>query len=310
MNRCLNSLLNQEINPDIIELIVVDNKSDNGFQSKIKFDFPFQFKLIHENRLGLTHARIAGINVAIGDMIVFVDDDNFLHSSYLKNIITISERYAEVGCFGAARIFPEFEVEPSTELLPHLGLLALRDDEIGGTSSDVTDYLYPYGAGLVLRRDVALSYINDVCSSDLKLSLDRQGSLLNSCGDDHFSWIAIRLGYKKGVFPELQLTHYIPEFRVQKDYLLRLMESFGYSRSLLFYINGMDFPGLNVIQESSRLSKRVPKLRMFFYRIKSGFLKMFSRDMGSIEEEFKQARNAGVLRFYNQVYLKYNLSSN
>ncbi|MGR6086947.1 MAG: glycosyltransferase [Arcticibacter sp.] len=303
--KCINAIRDLSISHELIEFIIVDNGSDNKFENQMDLNFPFRFKFVRESRLGLTNARITGIQESSGDLLVFVDDDNFLDSNYLKNVLSIHQSNKLLGCFGSSKILPDFEVLPANDLMNHIGYLALRDDDLGGVSEDVMDFFYPYGAGMVVKRDVAIAYVDDVRESELKLSLDRKGNLLNSCGDDHFSWIAIRMGYKKGIFPDLKLIHYIPGFRVQKQYLLKLAESFGYSRSLLFFVNGLDFPGLHEIHNSMIRSNNLGRIRLSLYRLKSHLLKMLFPKHVSVDEQFNKAKNDGVLRFYNQIYLNY-----
>jgi glycosyltransferase involved in cell wall biosynthesis len=304
LEKCINAIRELSISHELIEFIIVDNGSDNKFENRMNFNFPFRFKLIRENRLGLTNARITGIKESVGDLLVFVDDDNVLDRFYLKNTIDIIEQYRGLGCFGAGVINPIYELEPATELLPFVNSLAVRKESSFIISDDYFDYAYPYGAGMIVKRDVALEYVADVQSSDLKLSLDRKGEILNSCGDDHFSWLAIRMGYKKGVFPQLVLNHYITAKRIQKGYLLKLAEGYGFSRSLLFYINGVPFLGLDSIKSNEINNKDVSAFRLKLYLIKRSIKKLLTIQRFSIREEFVNAHNDGVLRFYRDVYLK------
>src|SRR5260370_24031009 len=49
------------------------------------------------------------------------------------------------------------------------------------------------------------------------------------------SLIACKLGFGTGIFPELKLTHLIPEGRVSADYLIRIFEGSCISNLLLAY---------------------------------------------------------------------------
>lgn len=300
----LSALRQLIVDSDLVELIIVDNASQDKFDNHVDLNFPFTFKLVREANLGLTKARIKGIRESSGELLVFVDDDNVLDSNYLSAALNIYRSNYNIGCFGSCKILPIYEMEPHEDILKHTEYLALRDDDVGGISNDLADFFYPYGAGMIVRRDVAMAYVDDMLGSDLKQSLDRKGDLLNSCGDDHFSWIAIRMGYQKGIFPELKLKHHIPAFRVQKSYLLKLAESFGYSRSLLFYVNGHEFPGLKEIKFSEESANNVGSIRRALYRLKRWLILMGFAKKVEIDVEFRRARHAGVLRFYYQVYRK------
>ena len=74
---------------------------------------------IREEVLGLTPARLRGIEEAQGELLVFVDDDNLLDSGYLTNAVEICEDYPFLGAFGGS-IDGEFEVEPPVSIKPYL----------------------------------------------------------------------------------------------------------------------------------------------------------------------------------------------
>jgi hypothetical protein len=66
--------------------------------------------------------------------------------------------------------------------------------------------------------------------------LDRTGKSLLSGGDIDIALTCGRNGYGMGVFARLQLTHLMPKDRVQKPYLLNLMEAMGFSGEIIeFY---------------------------------------------------------------------------
>jgi hypothetical protein len=54
-----------------------------------------------------------------------------------------------------------------------------------------------------------------------------------SCEDHDMAWTSMELGIGVGVFPELRLTHIIPEERTRLDYILKLLEADACSSTLL-----------------------------------------------------------------------------
>lgn len=83
---CLQSI--SDLGNSDFELILVDNNSsDNTYDAAKSFLLSggiASYNLIREYTPGLLNARKAGIRVAQGEYVVFVDDDNYLSSDYLE----------------------------------------------------------------------------------------------------------------------------------------------------------------------------------------------------------------------------------
>jgi len=66
----------KSLEPQSFELIVIDNASDDHTNQVVrKSKRIMKLRYIYENRIGLSHARNTGVNSAIGDAILFTDDD-------------------------------------------------------------------------------------------------------------------------------------------------------------------------------------------------------------------------------------------
>lgn len=81
---CVDSILTQSFTD--LELILVDDGSPDNCPSICdeyeKSDK--RVKVIHQKNQGLSAARNAGINVAVGEYITFIDSDDMIHQEYLK----------------------------------------------------------------------------------------------------------------------------------------------------------------------------------------------------------------------------------
>lgn len=189
--------------------------------------------LLDEERLGIAWARAAGIGASQGRYIVFVDDDNVVDDAYLTNIRAFIRSSPSVGVFGG-RIDGEFAVAPHPAIKPALPFLALRD--LGKHKKEVLPAVEPSfdvpGAGMVLRRDVALAFCAMVEDGNLA-GIGRAGGSLASCDDTACCLIARRMGLSLAYVPELCLTHIIPETRLEPVYLRRLVRSIGASAARL-----------------------------------------------------------------------------
>jgi glycosyltransferase involved in cell wall biosynthesis len=224
------------------ELLIVDNASKVPVAVGCDLAWHVNGRHVVESALGLTAARLRGIAESTAPLILFVDDDNVLVPDYLAHAIRLMQEHHKLGVLGSARLVPEFEVPPAEELKPYLHMLALREIEKDHWSNDPQDRRVPWGAGMVVRREVAQRYAEEVRGSVLRRSLDRTGTTLNSGGDDDFSWMACAMGYGKGLFVDLHVTHLIAARRLQKEYLLRLAEGHAFSGALLLHIHGLSIP--------------------------------------------------------------------
>ena len=90
------------------------------------------------------------------------------------------------------------------------------------------------GAGLCVRKKVAMAYSEFCDQSSIQIT-GRQGRLSLGAEDIEISFVCCSHGLGIGVFPELKLTHLIPQRRVSEDYFVRLVEGTCLSNFLLDY---------------------------------------------------------------------------
>ena len=92
-----------------VELIFVDNNSNDQSAADLLSYFDgfdrFSVKIIHEKTPGLSFARLAGINAAKFECLLFCDDDNWLAEDYLQvgiKLLQSDENIAVLGGLGTA----------------------------------------------------------------------------------------------------------------------------------------------------------------------------------------------------------------
>jgi len=71
-------------------------------------------------------------------------------------------------------------------------------------------------------------------------NLGRNGNHLLSGEDVMFSWIACKMGYGKGLFVDLKLTHLIDRRRLNEDYFVKIAEGHAFSNRILDHINNIE----------------------------------------------------------------------
>lgn len=233
LRRVLQVLREQTLPMSNWELLLVDNRSSQTLSAQIDLSWHPHGKHVREETLGLTSARLCGIETARGELLIFVDDDNLLAPDYLASALEIGRENPWIGTFGACTITPVYEVQPSAELEPYCSMLALRNEPHDRFTNlpRLEAAAVPFGAGLCVKAQVAKNLAHRKRRGGRMF--DRKGTDLFSSGDLEFSLAAADSGLGYGIFHRLRLTHLIPSARVQLEYLLRLNESMVYSNDLL-----------------------------------------------------------------------------
>jgi glycosyltransferase involved in cell wall biosynthesis len=203
------------------EVIVVDNNSSPPL-TEWAYLGHYPLRVICEPKPGLTAARQAAIENASGPIIVFVDDDNILHEEYLANVVKAFGSDPDLGLLGG-RVVPEYECCPPEWFAEFEHWLAVRrhspELHVETTAPPFSSY-FPVGAGIAVRRDLALAYLED-CSRTSRIE-GRRGDVLTSGEDLDLGLFVLSQNAKLAVSGALSLTHVIATARVSSEYMERL----------------------------------------------------------------------------------------
>jgi glycosyltransferase involved in cell wall biosynthesis len=247
LSRALEALRLQTLPMAEWELLVIDNASHPAVAALVSLKWHPKARHIREEVLGLTSARLRGIQEAQGQLLVFVDDDGLLESSYLETAMGIGKSRPDLGCWGAGCIEPEYEKPPPGWLAAYDGALAIRrlDRDLWANIPGVNLSL-PYGVGMCLRRAVADQYAS-LCQGDsVRRSLGRSGESLSSCEDTDIAMLACALGMGTASFTALRITHLIPERRTTRQYLSRLVAGKAESEVVVSSLYELDKTNLSL----------------------------------------------------------------
>jgi glycosyltransferase involved in cell wall biosynthesis len=231
--RVLDGLRNQTLPLHKWELLIVDNASQVPLASSCDISWHPTARHILERELGIAYARRRGIQEASADLIVFVDDDNVLDENYLAEAIKIGQERPSLGAWGSGCIRGDFEVEPRESLrswLPVREVTASRWSNLAGIQflGESPEEAIPWGAGLCVRKEIAIAYCQFCDQSSIQMTTHH--------GEDtEIAFVSCSRGLGVGIFPELKITHLIPQSRISEDYIVRFTEDINISNNLLRY---------------------------------------------------------------------------
>lgn len=94
---CLESLGHQTLAADAFEIIIVLNGCDDPWRTEInslieRYLKDYNVRFIHTDRGGVSNARNMAIDVAKGEYITFIDDDDYVSPAYLEELLSHSSR--------------------------------------------------------------------------------------------------------------------------------------------------------------------------------------------------------------------------
>ncbi|MBD2204053.1 glycosyltransferase family 2 protein [Calothrix sp. FACHB-1219] len=211
------------------EIIVVDNNSTDNTAVLIKnyqaaWKCPYPLKYCFEAKQGAGYARKRTVEEAKGKFIGFLDDDNYPVSNWVAVAYAFGQKYPKAGAYGS-QIHPDWEVEPPQDFQRIAPFLAITERGNLPLIYDPHKKLLPPSAGLVIRRQAWLETIpnqmiltgrisnNTLTSEDLEMLSHMQKS-----------------GWEIWYNPEMEISHKIPSWRLQREYLIPFFRGIGLSR--------------------------------------------------------------------------------
>jgi glycosyltransferase involved in cell wall biosynthesis len=225
MQRVLNGLLQQTLAQEFWELIIIDNQSAVPVTDWINLTGFDRVAVVGEERLGLTYARLRAVQESLGEILIFVDDDNVLDYQFLEIAKRILDDKPFLGIIGG-RCKGRYEVPPPDwcyRFLPYMAVIDHGVNHIWACHRHTYQPWFPCGAGMVIRREVALLYAGQVAADPVRQQYGRCGRVLSGSEDIDMVFTAINAEWAVGYFPKLVLRHLIPRERLRLGYWARLV---------------------------------------------------------------------------------------
>jgi len=249
----LNSLERQRLAPPF-EVLVVDNNSDDdtrqvveSFQARRTLSLAYVF----EPRRGVSHARNAGIALAKGAIVAFLDDDEEASVDWVATVKRTFDQHADIDCIGGP-VRPRWPHDPPPWLTrEHFGPVGLQD-EAPWMRLNARKAARSLGSGNLACRSEALETVGGfdpafVRNQDLEFNLRL--------------WNAGR----EGLFtPELVVMTNVPRERMTKAYHRKWNATRGRSRAMMGYYDRFDREGRLVPENKG--ARRFLGTPLFLYR--------------------------------------------
>ncbi|MDD3038172.1 glycosyltransferase family 2 protein [Bacteroides sp.] len=90
--KCLDSIKEQTLSKNLFEIIIVLNGCNEPYQTQIKKFinlslYDYNVILVQTDKGGVSNARNIGLNISSGEYITFIDDDDYISSTFLDELL-------------------------------------------------------------------------------------------------------------------------------------------------------------------------------------------------------------------------------
>lgn len=167
IQRCVSSIQNQTYG-DLEIILVDDGSTDNSLAicQKLAAEDD-RIKVLHKENGGLVSARLAGINVATGDWLTFVDGDDEIDGDMYQRLISNAYQYnADISHCGYVMLYPDGKKTYSNTS----GLIRVQDRLLGLKDLLEEDLIQPSVCTKIYKRtlfcDLEGKYTEDIWNNE------------------------------------------------------------------------------------------------------------------------------------------------
>ncbi len=205
-----------------------DNTTEFAQNVHAKSGTDIAFKVVQEPQPGLMNARKCGIQTCKYEMMLFVDDDNWLNPNYVDLCFDLMQNHPNTGILGGFGT-------PANQNLPAWFEEYSGSFAVGQQGSENGKVSCLYGAGMCIRKKAWLKLESHGFKSIL---LGRTGKSLTS-GEDTEICYAIQLaGFEISYNDRLRFKHDLPDARLNWKHLRQLYYGFGMAKAQLDIYSG------------------------------------------------------------------------
>jgi glucosyl-dolichyl phosphate glucuronosyltransferase len=217
LKQCLESILSMEYEENyLFEVLLIDNNStDNTAEITRQYVDRLPIKYFCEKKQGLSNARNLAINEFDGDYLIFIDDDAFVHPSFLSAYANAFTRWPEFPFYGG-RILPYFASQPPKWLLDSIDLvdIVFGVNDFGEDCNRYPDSRLPTGANFAINSSLLNGMLFDP-------SLGRIGSGMLA-GEETCFLKEAKLIHGGGMYiGTARVNHFVPPERANEAHIWR-----------------------------------------------------------------------------------------
>ncbi|MEM9245645.1 MAG: hormogonium polysaccharide biosynthesis glycosyltransferase HpsE, partial [Cyanobacteria bacterium P01_F01_bin.153] len=224
------------------EVLVIDNNSTDktpqvvhDFQEKWRTKYgnsKVPLRYLKEIRQGAAHARQKAVEMAQGQWVAFLDDDNIPTANWIFEVHQFADFSAQsqrkLGAFGGKihGVFPEGnQIELIRYVRPFLAIVERGDRPF---QYELEYKVLPPSAGLVVRREAWLKAV----PKTLILGGRTADSMLTS--EDLETLVHLqRKEWEVWYNPAMEIDHLIPQWRLERQYLIPFLRGIGLTRYVI-----------------------------------------------------------------------------
>ncbi len=208
------------------EIIVIDNNStDNTFSliqnHQLNWNCNCQLRYVMEKEQGAAFARVRAVHEARGELIGFLDDDNLPAPDWVAAAYAFGGLYPQAGAFGS-QIHADYATKPPDQFKRIESFLAIRERGSQAHLYEPANLSLPPSAGLVVRKKAWCAHVPSRPTLSGKIS----GSMVQ--GEDYEVLLYLhKANWEIWYNPAMHIDHQIPNWRLEKDYLVALARGCG-----------------------------------------------------------------------------------
>lgn len=266
LKRTIASVLEQQDAEVIEDFVIIDNASATPCERVLGDIAPNRFRVVHEERRGVAHARVRAITETRSDIILFVDDDTPLAPDYVREGCALLRNHPFLGVLGGVGVgeYGGPVQDWMKQFLRIFGDFSMTAEKQRGLQYACTYEPGPWipgAAGMFLRREVARKWIGTIESDPARQSYGRvgRGDVLMGGEDEDIALCAVDIGLAIGLSNKLCYRHIIPANRMRLEYFERLLYASNYSTARLWVSRGI---------RAQSSSAALPKWRKMLGRIR------------------------------------------
>ncbi|MDO4978961.1 MAG: glycosyltransferase family 2 protein [Candidatus Saccharibacteria bacterium] len=276
LTECIDSVLNQTY--ERIEIILIDDGSTDGSSRicDVYGDKYENIKVIHKNNHGLGMARNTGLDVAIGDVIMFLDSDDYLDEDCLEHLYAVmKEKKLDFVKTGHRRVADNgrviFETDYKCELFDKDNIRDMIPRFLGSNLTD-QDGLAMSVCGALFRKkiidDFGIRFPSEqiMISEDVIFNIDYSGHIYSAAV---LPEIYYNYRYNNGSLTTQYRRDRFEKVLILYDELKTRFESFGMTDDVQLRLDKMFLIYLRmcIAQEKRSVSKK--KIQDSVNRVKS-----------------------------------------